>query len=225
MNNHNIFSNINNEEEEFNNSTNLIDLLLYSSMGIRNSNNNYQNDNIRFFNSTIPEENFVYTSNVYRFDTDTTTNLLTNQVHFHCEYIYKVIFKDNWNNAGQAEQPQGNLHIPIPNLWHHHNSQMNNFNQPPPWLNNNDPIQHYNGEIEIPTLLVEKDTIPNHIKEMIRNTSQDCPVCFTVIEKNKMEITECGHIFCKDCITNWIGTKDYNEKNNDDCPTCRKKLF
>jgi len=150
--------------------------------------------------------------NPHYIPTNTTTNLLTHQTHFHCEYIYKVIFKDNW--MGQANQPQGNFQLPI---------------QPPPWLNNvlqmPQPIQHYNAEIELPTLLIEKDTIPNHIKEMIKSTTQECPVCYTVIEKNQMEITECGHIFCKGCLTSWIGTKDYNEKTNDDCPTCRKKLF
>jgi hypothetical protein len=77
-------------------------------------------------------------------------------------------------------------------------------------------------EIIIQTNTIEKEVIPVHIKNLLKNTEQDCPICFTAIKD--MKITDCGHIFCSACLDHWVETKDYNETKNDDCPTCRKKL-
>ena len=77
-------------------------------------------------------------------------------------------------------------------------------------------------EIIIQTNTVEKEVIPTHIKNLLKNTAQDCPICFTAIKD--MKITNCGHIFCSGCLDHWTKTNDYNEVKNDDCPTCRKKL-
>jgi hypothetical protein len=77
-------------------------------------------------------------------------------------------------------------------------------------------------EIIIQTNTIEKEIIPNHIKNILKNTAQDCPICFTAIKD--MKITNCGHIFCSSCLDHWTETNDYNEAKNDDCPTCRKKL-
>ncbi len=84
---------------------------------------------------------------------------------------------------------------------------------------------HIPVQIETLEITIEKDIIPNHIKSIIRSTTQECPICYTDIPKDHMEITDCGHIFCKTCLISWLSKKDYNEKNNDDCPTCRKKII
>ena len=43
----------------------------------------------------------------------------------------------------------------------------------------------------------------------------DCPICFERTQNNI--ITECDHIFCKDCIEKWMS-------KNDKCPLCRENI-
>ncbi len=42
-----------------------------------------------------------------------------------------------------------------------------------------------------------------------------CPICWE--SKNSMATTNCGHVFCHGCITDWVRRKAC-------CPTCRKRL-
>ena len=44
-----------------------------------------------------------------------------------------------------------------------------------------------------------------------------CPICGENIKKNKLLITDCGHVFCLDCFLPW-------SENNNKCPECRKNL-
>jgi SNF2 family DNA or RNA helicase len=46
------------------------------------------------------------------------------------------------------------------------------------------------------------------------NNEQSCPVCLEIIED--LSITDCGHVFCVDCIEQCINT-------NGKCPNCRKR--
>jgi hypothetical protein len=72
----------------------------------------------------------------------------------------------------------------------------------------------YNIMTKIPT-----STLPQHIiNEIEENTATlrkniECPVCMTVIEKGKLEISYCGHKYCKDCF-----------KQLDKCAICRKNF-
>lgn len=44
------------------------------------------------------------------------------------------------------------------------------------------------------------------------NNEDECPICMTNIDKKEKVITVCGHIFCKNCITQLTKNK---------CPLCR----
>ena len=44
--------------------------------------------------------------------------------------------------------------------------------------------------------------------------TQVCAICF---EEKSLSLTKCGHIYCKECITEWM-----TKRNN--CPTCKKDL-
>ena len=44
-----------------------------------------------------------------------------------------------------------------------------------------------------------------------------CPICESVLE-NPLQIIECEHVFCSDCITKWIQT------GNQTCPCDRKTI-
>jgi SNF2 family DNA or RNA helicase len=50
--------------------------------------------------------------------------------------------------------------------------------------------------------------------EVGEEEAQVCAICF---EEKSLSLTKCGHIYCKECITEWM-TKRHN------CPTCKKDL-
>lgn len=60
---------------------------------------------------------------------------------------------------------------------------------------------------EIESSLVFLKSVLNQI-----NNEQSCPVCLEIIEE--LAITDCGHIFCVDCIKQCLNT-------NGKCPNCR----
>ena len=47
----------------------------------------------------------------------------------------------------------------------------------------------------------------------------ECSICLNEeIEDLNKCINNCGHIFCKSCLDNWLN------RGNDDCPLCRQKI-
>ena len=58
------------------------------------------------------------------------------------------------------------------------------------------------------------------IKEMM-----ECPICVNLFDSDKFKpyILECGHTYCKTCITS-MHKKSKNPKWFN-CPTCRKKIM
>jgi len=70
------------------------------------------------------------------------------------------------------------------------------------------------------------EEIPQHIRDCLLSMGAelkktwDCPVCLEMIEPANLEITNCGHFFCKDCIVK------YKAEHTDDCkcPICRKPI-
>ena len=70
--------------------------------------------------------------------------------------------------------------------------------------------------------------IPNHIKSVLIDLSTklkhkwECSICLEFIKPETLDITNCGHFFCKLCITKH---KEHSATNQDywKCPSCRKK--
>ncbi len=54
--------------------------------------------------------------------------------------------------------------------------------------------------------------LPKHLYNSLYNPNMDCPCCLDNIDKNKFEMTICGHPICSVCL--------YNLPNNK-CPTCK----
>jgi len=81
------------------------------------------------------------------------------------------------------------------------------------------------------TQLVKEDaTIPTHIKEEFLKMGAElkktweCPICIEMINPDNLEITNCGHYFCKPCLA---GFKERNMRTiscNGCCPVCRRKF-
>ncbi len=74
-----------------------------------------------------------------------------------------------------------------------------------------------------------KETIsalPEHIKtqylDMMTELKKtwECVICIEMIEPNNLDITNCGHFFCKGCLT---ALKNANPTDCK-CPMCRRKI-
>jgi hypothetical protein len=50
------------------------------------------------------------------------------------------------------------------------------------------------------------------------NSQMECPVCFEILTKDKLDVPNCGHLICKSC-------KETICKGNCSCPICKKKYF
>tara|TARA_R110000868_G_scaffold315951_1_gene576796 strand:+ start:439 stop:825 length:387 start_codon:yes stop_codon:yes gene_type:complete len=54
--------------------------------------------------------------------------------------------------------------------------------------------------------------IPKHIKEEMKamavalKKKWECPVCIDMISDGELEITNCGHYYCKPCLEQWKKT-------------------
>jgi len=77
---------------------------------------------------------------------------------------------------------------------------------------------------------VEKEeSIPNHIKEEMKEMANllkkkwECPICLNMIENGKLEITGCGHFYCRDCLKQHQQTSKANNEPKWKCATCRRK--
>jgi hypothetical protein len=89
-------------------------------------------------------------------------------------------------------------------------------------------ISDHNNYVLLQNKIIQEtvDAIPAHIKEMIVQMSEElkktweCPVCLDMIEPKSLEITNCGHYFCKDCIVK------YRSEHPVDCvcPVCRRSI-
>ena len=44
----------------------------------------------------------------------------------------------------------------------------------------------------------------------------NCPIC--ICETNEYVLTKCGHIFCEDCLKEWLET-------NNNCPLCNYEFI
>jgi len=52
-------------------------------------------------------------------------------------------------------------------------------------------------------------SIPEHIKDEMKMMATalkkkwECPFCLEMIDNDNLEITNCGHFYCKPCLTKW----------------------
>lgn len=60
--------------------------------------------------------------------------------------------------------------------------------------------------------VAEDRTIPEHIKTEMKTMAEElkkkweCPVCLDMIDNKDLEITNCGHFYCKGCLGSWKKT-------------------
>ena len=57
--------------------------------------------------------------------------------------------------------------------------------------------------------VADDKAIPEHIKTEMKEMAKalkkkwECPVCMDMIEDEALEITNCGHYYCRDCLKSW----------------------
>lgn len=67
--------------------------------------------------------------------------------------------------------------------------------------------------------------IPQHIKTEMEEMATalqkpyECPICLEVIPKGQLDITNCGHKYCKPCLTQLKAT------NEPKCAMCRAEIW
>ena len=65
---------------------------------------------------------------------------------------------------------------------------------------------------------VQEPEPPQEEPEPEEEEAEECPVCFDPMTgATATLVTVCGHLFCKDCITDWA-------RSQATCPTCRETL-
>jgi len=85
------------------------------------------------------------------------------------------------------------------------------------------------GHYTILERVVSEDAMPVHIKNELKEMATalkkkwECPVCQDFIPEGELEITNCGHFYCKGCLD----TLKEHHKNKGDpkwsCAVCRRK--
>ena len=79
------------------------------------------------------------------------------------------------------------------------------------------------------TSTASEEMIPEHIKTQFKEMAAElkkkweCPVCLDMIEETDLEITNCGHYYCKPCLAQLKSTQKAQHKPKWECAVCRRK--
>lgn len=79
------------------------------------------------------------------------------------------------------------------------------------------------------TETLSNDAIPEHIKTQLKEMATalqkkwQCPICFDMIDDGDLDITNCGHYYCKPCLTHLKHTHKTEGRPRWECAVCRRK--
>jgi hypothetical protein len=77
--------------------------------------------------------------------------------------------------------------------------------------------------------VVTDDAIPEHIKADLKEMATalkkkwECPICLGMIDDGELDITNCGHYYCKPCLAQLKQTQKSAGKPKWECAVCRRK--
>ena len=77
--------------------------------------------------------------------------------------------------------------------------------------------------------VADDKSIPAHIKAEMKEMATalkkkwECPVCMDMIEDEALEITNCGHYYCKPCLEAWKKTCKDRGDEKWKCGMCNRK--
>jgi len=79
------------------------------------------------------------------------------------------------------------------------------------------------------TRVVSEDAIPEHIKNELKEMATtlkkkwECPICLDMIDDGNLDISNCGHYYCKPCLAQLKQTHKTQGKPKWECAVCRRK--
>jgi late competence protein required for DNA uptake (superfamily II DNA/RNA helicase) len=77
--------------------------------------------------------------------------------------------------------------------------------------------------------IADDTSIPEHIKTEMKAMAAalkkkwECPVCMNMIADEQLEITNCGHYYCKECLDTWKQTCKDRGDEKWKCGMCNRK--
>ena len=85
------------------------------------------------------------------------------------------------------------------------------------------------GHYEVVRVIADDAGVPEHIKTQMKEMATalkkkwECPVCLEFIPDGQVEITNCGHIYCKPCLKAWQDAEKAQGKAKWECGVCKRK--
>lgn len=79
------------------------------------------------------------------------------------------------------------------------------------------------------TAAAAEDAIPSHIKLQLKEMATalkkkwECPICLDMIDDGDLDITNCGHYYCKPCLAQLKTSQKAQAKPKWECAVCRRK--
>jgi hypothetical protein len=76
---------------------------------------------------------------------------------------------------------------------------------------------------------VIEQAVPEHIKTELKSMADrlkqvwECPICMDFITPNDLEITNCGHYYCKGCLVEWKETERRAGNDKWKCCSCNRR--
>jgi late competence protein required for DNA uptake (superfamily II DNA/RNA helicase) len=92
-------------------------------------------------------------------------------------------------------------------------------------LHLHDAHDHYNNYNRV----ADDRSIPEHIKNEMKEMAKalkkkwECPICLDFIEDEQLDITNCGHYYCKDCLKGWKDAEKARGEAKWKCGVCNRK--
>ena len=77
--------------------------------------------------------------------------------------------------------------------------------------------------------VADDKSIPEHIKTELKDMAialkkkWECPVCMDMIDDAQLEITNCGHYYCKECLNAWKETCKNQGSDKWKCGMCNRQ--
>lgn len=91
--------------------------------------------------------------------------------------------------------------------------------------NHDDDHQRY----EVVRVISDEAGVPEHIKAQMKEMATalkkkwECPLCYEFIPDGEVDITNCGHIYCKPCLNAWKKTCKDRDDDHWKCGICNRK--
>jgi len=93
----------------------------------------------------------------------------------------------------------------------------------------NDALHNAHEQYDTFNRVADDKSIPEHIKTEIKEMAKalkkkwECPVCMDMIADEQLEITNCGHYYCKDCLESWKQTCKDRGDDKWKCGMCNRQ--